>query len=158
MRAAPAVMAEIRQRCRGGISTLNVVEPTKPGMLPGLGTQMATRDLTAVNFKHTLDANTNVLVYFWAPLCGPCEVLTPTYQASSNKHFDVVHGKVNIETEQGLVSLAQVKFLPTLMAFKNGKAVFKQPGIADAATMDELVRHLRAYRFGSAAADESVNS
>ncbi|MGB9221785.1 thioredoxin domain-containing protein, partial [Mycobacterium sp.] len=35
---------------------------------------MATRDLTANNFKSTVDANDSVLVYFWAPLCQPCDV------------------------------------------------------------------------------------
>lgn len=108
---------------------------------------MGTRDLTATVFKHTLDANENVLVYFWAPLCAPCELFTPTYQRSSDKHFDVVHGKVNFETEADLVELAQVKLLPTLMAFKKGKLVFKQAGIANPAVMDDLVRQLRGYKF-----------
>ncbi|BBX96042.1 thioredoxin domain-containing protein [Mycobacterium lacus] len=108
---------------------------------------MGTRDLTAENFKRTINSNDNVLVYFWAPLCAPCDVFTPTYQASSEKNFDIVHGKVNFETEQELTSVAQVTLLPTLMAFKKGKLVFKQAGIANPAVMDELVRHLRAYRF-----------
>lgn len=108
---------------------------------------MGTRDLTAAVFQHTIDANENVLVYFWAPLCGPCEVFTPTYEGSSDKHFDVVHGKVNYETETELVQLAGVKLLPTLMAFKRGKLVFKQAGIANPSVMGDLVRQLRAYKF-----------
>lgn len=91
---------------------------------------MTTRDLTAAYFQQTISANSNVLVYFWAPLCAPCDLFTPTYEASSRKHFDVVHGKVNIETEKDLASIAGVKLLPTLMAFKKGKLVFKQAGIA----------------------------
>lgn len=108
---------------------------------------MGTRDLTAAVFQHTIDANENVLVYFWAPLCRPCDLFTPTYQGSSDKHFDVVHGKVNFETQRDLVELAQVTLLPTLMAFKKGKLVFKQAGIANPSVMDDLVRHLRAYKF-----------
>jgi thioredoxin reductase (NADPH) len=78
-------------------------------------------------------------------------VFTPTYEASSEKHLDVVHGKVNFETEKDLVNVAQVRLLPTLMAFKKGKLVFKQAGIANPAVMDDLVRHLRAYRVDAAA-------
>jgi thioredoxin reductase (NADPH) len=74
-------------------------------------------------------------------------VFTPTYETSAIKHFDIVHGKVNFETQKDLVELAQVKFLPTLMAFKKGKLVFKQAGIANPAVMLDLVRHLRAYQF-----------
>lgn len=102
---------------------------------------MTTRDLTAAYFQQTISANSNVLVYFWAPLCAPCDLFTPTYEASSRKHFDVVHGKVNIETEKDLASIAGVKLLPTLMAFKKGKLVFKQAGIANPAIMDNLVQH-----------------
>jgi thioredoxin reductase (NADPH) len=107
-------------------------------------TEVATRDLTATNFKSTVDANDNVLVYFWAPLCKPCDVFTPTYEASARKEFDIVHGKVNFENQKDLVEVAQVTLLPTLMAFKKGKLVFKQAGIANPAVMLDLVRQLRA--------------
>lgn len=108
---------------------------------------MGTRDLTEGLFKPTVDANDKVLVYFWAPLCQPCDVFTPTYEASSSKNFDIVHGKVNFETEKHLVEVAQVTLLPTLMAFKKGQLVFKQAGIANPKVMDDLVRHLRTYQF-----------
>lgn len=39
--------------------------------------------------------------------------------------------------------------LPTLMAFKKGKLIFKQPGIANPTVMAELVRQLRSYRHKS---------
>jgi thioredoxin reductase (NADPH) len=123
--------------------------------LSTLDSEVATRDLTANTFKSTVDANDSVLVYFWAPLCQPCEVFTPTYESSATKHFDVVHGKVNFETQKDLVEMAQVTFLPTLMAFKRGKLVFKQAGIANPAVMLDLVRHLRAYQVaGSAPANQ----
>lgn len=110
---------------------------------------MATRDLTAQDFKQTVYNNDAVLVYIWAPLCAPCDLFTPTYEGSSDKYPDVVYGKVNFETERELVSIAQVTLLPTLMAFKKGKLVFKQAGIANPAVMDDLVRHLRAYQVNS---------
>lgn len=88
---------------------------------------MTTRDLTAAYFQQTISANSNVLVYFWAPLCAPCDLFTPTYEASSRKHFDVVHGKVNIETEKDLASIAGVKLLPTLMAFKKASWSSNKP-------------------------------
>jgi thiol-disulfide isomerase/thioredoxin len=65
-------------------------------------------------------------VYFWAPSCAPCDVFTPTYDASPDKHPDIVHVKVNFETEQELVGVAQVRLLPTLTAFRKGNLVFKQ--------------------------------
>ncbi|ABL04000.1 thioredoxin domain-containing protein [Mycobacterium ulcerans] len=117
---------------------------------------MATEDLTAANFKQTVHGNDSVLVYVWAPLCAPCDVFAPTYEGSSDKHPDIVHGKVNFESEQELVSAAAVKHLPTLMAFKKGKLVFKQAGIANPAVMDDLVRHLREYRIEPAVAQKGL--
>ncbi|MCV7379999.1 thiol reductase thioredoxin [Mycobacterium alsense] len=111
---------------------------------------MTTEDLTNENFKRTVYGNDNVLVYFWAPLCAPCDVFGPTYDASSDKHPDIVHGKVNFDIERELVGAAQVTLLPTLMAFRKGKLVFKQAGIANPSVMDDLVRHLRAYRVDPA--------
>lgn len=106
----------------------------------------STRDLTAADFRQAVRGNENVFVYFWAPLCGPCDVFTPTYEASAQNCTDIVHAKVNFETEQDLVKTAGVTLLPTLMAFKKGTLVFKQPGIANPKVMAELVQQLRAYR------------
>ena len=113
--------------------------------------EVTTRDLTTENFKRTVYGNDNVLVYFWAPLCVPCDTFSPTYDASSEKHPDIVHGKVNLETEQELVGVAQVRLLPTLMAFRKGNPVVKQAGIANPSVMDDLVRHLSVYKVDPAA-------
>jgi thiol-disulfide isomerase/thioredoxin len=109
----------------------------------------STRDLTAADFKRAVIGNDNVFVYFWAPLCPPCDVFTPTYEKSAETCPDIVHAKVNFETERDLVETADVKLLPTLMAFKKGKLVFKQAGIANPHVMADLVKHLRAYRHES---------
>lgn len=128
--------------------------PKSPGRPPA-GTyarrEVTTRDLTNDDFKRTVYGHDNVLVYFWAPLCAPCDVFSPTYDASSDKHPDIVHGKVNFETEQELVGVAQVTLLPTLMAFRKGNLVFKQAGVANPSVMDDLVRHLRSYQVDPAA-------
>lgn len=108
---------------------------------------MRTRDFDQKSFQYFVSTNNHVLVYWWAPLCEPCDTFTPVYEESAKKHFDVVHGKVNFEVEQDLVKAADVTLLPTLMAFKKGKLVFKQGGVADLGLMDELVRQLRAYKF-----------
>ena len=77
-----------------------------------------------------------MLVDFWASWCGPCRQFGPTFQASSEKHPDIVHAKVDTEAEQQLAAAAQIRSIPTLMAFKKGK--LRQPGRA--------VRHQRPWR------------
>lgn len=115
-------------------------------LLMGTG---CTRALTAADFRQAVRGNENVFVYFWAPLCPPCDVFTPTYEASAQNCPDIVHAEVNFEVEKDLVETAGVTLLPTLMAFKKGKLVFKQAGIANPTVMAELVKQLRSYRHKS---------
>ena len=116
---------------------------------------MATQDLTAEGFNDIINANEIVLVDFWASWCGPCKAFAPTFSASSEKHPDVVYAKVDTEAEQGLASAAQIRSIPTLMAFKKGKLVFNQAGALPPAALEDLVQQVKAFDIDAAIAAES---
>lgn len=113
---------------------------------------MTTRDLTADQFNDTINGNDIVLVDFWASWCGPCRQFAPTFQASSEKHPDVVFAKVDTEAEQQLAAAAQIQSIPTLMAFKKGKLVFNQPGALPPAALEELVQKVKDFDIDAAIA------
>ncbi len=113
---------------------------------------MATVDLTADQFNDTITDNEIVLVDFWASWCGPCRSFAPTFAASSEKHPDVVYAKVDTEAEQGLAAAADIRSIPTLMAFKKGKLVFNQAGALPPAALEDLVEQVKAFDVDAAVA------
>jgi thioredoxin 2 len=71
---------------------------------------------------------------FWAPWCGPCRAMAPSYGQATQKlepAFRVV--KLNTEEAQELAARYAIRSIPTLALFKNGREVARQPGAMDAA-------------------------
>ncbi|EHB50564.1 thioredoxin [Mycolicibacterium rhodesiae JS60] len=119
---------------------------------------MATQDLTAQNFNDTITGNDIVLVDFWASWCGPCRAFAPTFTASSEKHPDVVYGKVDTEAEQELAAAAEIRSIPTLMAFKKGKLIFNQAGALPPAALEDLISQVKAFDVDAAVASQSEDA
>ncbi len=111
---------------------------------------MATQDLTAEQFNSTINDNEIVLVDFWASWCGPCKQFAPTFSASSDKHPDVVYAKVDTEAQQELAAAADIRSIPTLMAFKKGQLVFNQAGALPPAALEDLVEKIKGFDVDSA--------
>ncbi len=58
----------------------------------------------------------------------------------------MVHAKVDTEAEQELAAAAQIRSIPTLMAFKKGKLVFNQAGALPPAALEDLVQQVKDFR------------
>ncbi len=104
---------------------------------------MATVTLTESAFTDTVRDNDIVLVDFWAAWCGPCRRFAPVFEAASEKHPDIVFGKVDTEAERTLAAQAGITSIPTLMAFREGILVFAQPGALPAAGLEQVVAAVR---------------
>jgi thioredoxin 1 len=80
--------------------------------------------LTDSNFKTEVSKYPILLIDFWAPWCGPCRMISPIIEQMAREYTGkVVFGKVNIDENQIIAQSFGIQSIPTMIIFKNGKAV-----------------------------------
>ncbi len=103
---------------------------------------MAEIKITSSNFEQeVLKSDIPVLVDFWATWCGPCLMLAPTVEEIAEEYDGKVKvGKINVDEEQSLAMQFGIMSIPTLMLFKDGKAVKTEVGYMPKAQIEEMLK------------------
>lgn len=85
---------------------------------------------TESNFQaDVLDANTPVLVDFWAGWCAPCKAIAPVLEVLANEYEGKVKiVKVDVTQSQSIAADYNIRNIPALLMFKNGEVVAQQIG------------------------------
>lgn len=89
-----------------------------------------------------LKAEKPVLVDFYAPWCGPCQMMSPIIDelAKEVKEKADVY-KVNVDNESALANEYQVMSIPTIIIFKNGKPINQIIGGANKEKLKEALEN-----------------
>ncbi|AXX87804.1 thioredoxin [Malaciobacter marinus] len=99
-------------------------------------------ELNQDNMEETVKEGVS-LVDFWAPWCGPCRMLAPTIDQLAQE-FDgkAKICKVNTEVEQELTAQYQIRSIPTILFFKDGKIVDQLIGATTKGALEDKLNEL----------------
>ena len=81
---------------------------------------MSVQELNEKDFHNYREAKT-ALIYFFADWCPSCRVLNLIVNEIANERTDIAIGKINVSTEAHLASQFNIKSVPTLILFEEGK-------------------------------------
>lgn len=97
--------------------------------------------ITKDNFEEkVLNNKKTVLIDFWASWCGPCKMLSPIVSEIANENSDIDVGKINVDEEAELSLEFSIMSIPTLIVFRDGKAVKKSIGLVSKEEISELIK------------------
>jgi thioredoxin 1 len=92
----------------------------------------------STNFDTIINSEKPVLIDFFATWCGPCKTLAPILKnVKDNLGERISIIKIDVDKNQQLASQYQVRGVPTMILFQNGKQLWRQSGVL---SKEEIVK------------------
>ena len=103
---------------------------------------MAELKITRENFENeVMKSNIPVLIDFWAPWCGPCQMMGPIIEQLAEEYEGKAKvGKVNVDEEGELSQAFGVMSIPTIVLIKDGKVVKQAVGARPKAEVEVMLQ------------------
>ena len=78
--------------------------------------------------NEVIRSDKKVLLDFWAPWCGPCQMVLPIIEEIAAERSDIKVGKINVDENPELAKQFRVMSIPTLIVMENGEVVKRAVG------------------------------
>lgn len=101
---------------------------------------MPSQTLTHTEFESFIKEHQLVFVDFWAEWCAPCKQFSRVYEQVADQFPSITFTKVNIEEQQELAELFEIRSIPHLMIFKEGIIIYSDAGSIPESTLKELAQ------------------
>ena len=89
--------------------------------------------------QEVLNSEKPVLLDFWAPWCGPCQMVLPLVEEIAQERSDIKVGKVNVDEQMELARQFRVMSIPTLVVMKDGQVYRRVTGAMSKEEILELL-------------------
>jgi thioredoxin 1 len=99
------------------------------------------KEVSDSSFEHeVLESKKPVLVDFWAAWCGPCRMLAPTVEAIAVQYSEsAAVVKLNVDDNPSIAERYQIRSIPTLILFSEGKEVERVIGAASKESISRMI-------------------
>ncbi len=102
---------------------------------------MAALQIGKQQFQELLAQDKPLLVDYWAPWCGYCRRIGPAYDQIARQYQDQVQAvKINIDDEAALAQEARIDVIPTLVLYRDGKALASLTAPGSKAAIEDFLR------------------
>ena len=99
--------------------------------------------ITSENFETLKKGDKPLVIDFWATWCGPCRMIAPVIEKMAKKYEgQIVVGKCDVEENEDLATMYNIRNIPTVLFFKSGVVIDKLVGAQGEAVVDEKFQAL----------------
>jgi thioredoxin 1 len=100
-------------------------------------------EITANELQEKINNGEKVIVEMWAPWCGPCRMMKPTFEKVANENTsDIQMYTLNIDENREIAITYGVRSIPTIKVFNGGEVTDTKVGVLQEQGIKELVTNL----------------
>lgn len=109
---------------------------------------MANQDIKKQSFSEVIKGETPVLVDFYADWCGPCKMMPPILKELKSAMGGAIHIiKIDTEKNADVAIRYNVRGIPNLVLFKEGKVIWQQAGVIQMPQLQQIIEQ-KLSQFG----------